>query len=85
MNLVRRFFKFTVPSIVSMWIFSLYSLVDGMFVAWGVGEHALTAVNLSLPFVSLVFTLGILLATGTSHRPVHRPGAEGRGAGPQLL
>ena len=59
-------FKFTVPSIVSMWIFSLYSLVDGMFVAWGVGEHALTAVNLSLPFVSLVFTLGILLATGTS-------------------
>ena len=79
LNLVRRFFKFTVPSIVSMWIFSLYSLVDGMFVAWGVGEHALTAVNLSLPFVSLVFTLGIL------HRPVHRPGAEGRGAGPQLL
>lgn len=66
LNLVRRFFKFTVPSIVSMWIFSLYSLVDGMFVAWGVGEHALTAVNLSLPFVSLVFTLGILLATGTS-------------------
>ena len=42
LNLVRRFFKFTVPSIVSMWIFSLYSLVDGMFVAWGVGEHALT-------------------------------------------
>ena len=66
LNLVRRFFKFTVPSIVSMWIFSLYSLVDGMLVAWGVGEHALTAVNLSLPFVSLVFTLGILLATGTS-------------------
>lgn len=32
LNLVRRFFKFTVPSIVSMWIFSLYSLVDGMFV-----------------------------------------------------
>ena len=30
LNLVRRFFKFTVPSIVSMWIFSLYSLLDGL-------------------------------------------------------
>ena len=66
MNLFKKFLKFTIPSIVSMWIFSLYSMVDGMFVAWGVGEHALTAVNLSLPFVSLIFTLGILLATGTS-------------------
>ena len=66
MDLAKKFFKFTIPSIVSMWIFSLYSMVDGMFVAWGVGEHALTAVNLSLPFVSLIFTLGILLATGTS-------------------
>lgn len=46
MNLVKKFFKFTIPSIVSMWIFSLYSMVDGIFVSWGVGEHALTAVNL---------------------------------------
>ena len=66
MNLVKKFFKFTIPSIVSTWIFYLYSMVDGIFVSWGVGEHALTAVNLSLPFVSLIFTLGILLATGTS-------------------
>ena len=50
MKLVHRFFKFAVPSIVSMWIFSLYTMVDGMFVAWGVGEHALAAVNLSMPF-----------------------------------
>ena len=66
MKLIRRFFKFVIPSIVSMWIFSLYTMVDGMFVARGVGEHALAAVNLSMPFTSLVFTLGILLATGTS-------------------
>ena len=66
MNTIRKFFQFTIPSIVSMWIFSLYSIVDGMFVSWGVGDHALAAVNLSLPFVSLIFTLGILLATGTS-------------------
>lgn len=66
MELLKRFFKFVFPSIASMWIFSLYTMVDGVFVARGVGEHALQAVNLSMPFTSLVFMVGILLATGTS-------------------
>lgn len=66
MDLLKRFFRFVIPSIVSMWIFSLYTMVDGIFVARGVGDHALAAVNLSMPFTSLVFTLGILLAAGTS-------------------
>jgi len=66
MDLLKRFFRFVIPSIVSMWIFSLYTMVDGIFVARGVGDHALAAVNLSMPFTSMVFTLGILLAAGTS-------------------
>lgn len=66
MDLLKRFFKFVIPSIVSMWIFSLYSMVDGVFVARGVGEVALRAVNLSMPFTFLVCTVSILLATGTS-------------------
>ena len=66
MDLMKRFFKFVVPSIVSMWIFSLYTMVDGVFVSRGVGEIALRAVNLSMPFTSFIFMLGILLATGTS-------------------
>ena len=49
-----------------MWAFSLYTMVDGVFVARGVGETAMAAVNLSAPFTSLVFMVGILLATGTS-------------------
>lgn len=49
-----------------MWAFSLYTMVDGVFVARGVGETAMSAVNLSAPFTSLVFMVGILLATGTS-------------------
>lgn len=66
MALVKKFFKFVIPSIVSMWIFSLYTMVDGVFVSHGVGEYALAAVNLSMPFTSVVFTVSILLATGTS-------------------
>lgn len=66
MELRKKFLKFVLPSIASMWAFSLYTMVDGVFVARGVGETAMSAVNLSAPFTSLVFMVGILLATGTS-------------------
>ncbi|MEG1593776.1 MAG: MATE family efflux transporter, partial [Oscillibacter sp.] len=49
-----------------MWIFSFYSLVDGVFVAKGVGEHALAAVNLSMPYINTVFSFGIVFAAGSS-------------------
>ena len=64
--LLKKFFKFVLPSIVSMWIFALYTMVDGMFVSWGVGESALASVNLSMPYVIMIFTIGLLMATGTS-------------------
>ena len=49
-----------------MWIFALYTMVDGMFVAWGVGERALASVNLSMPYVIFIFSVGLMMATGTS-------------------
>ena len=36
-NLVKKFFRFVIPSILSMLAFSLYTMVDGMFVAKGIG------------------------------------------------
>ena len=66
LDLQKKFLKFVLPSIASMWAFSLYTMVDGIFVARGVGETAMAAVNLSMPFTSLIFTIAILLATGTS-------------------
>ena len=49
-----------------MWAFSLYTIIDGIFVARGVGETAMAAVDLSMPFTSLVFAIGVALAAGTS-------------------
>ena len=65
-GLIRRFLKFIVPSILSMWIFAFYTIVDGFFVAKGVGAEALAAVNLSMPFNNFVFAVGLLFATGAS-------------------
>lgn len=65
-SLVGSFFRFVVPSVISMWIFAFYTIVDGFFVAKGVGPIALAAVNLSMPFNNFVFAAGLLFATGTS-------------------
>ena len=65
-SLPRDFFRFILPSIAAQWVFALYQIVDGIFVARGVSETALTAVNISLPFVNVMFSISILLATGNS-------------------
>ena len=65
-SLKRDFMKFIVPSIIAQWVFALYSMVDGIFVAKGVSEVALTAVNISMPFVMGLYSISILFAVGTS-------------------
>lgn len=65
-SLKQDFIRFIVPSIVAQWVFTLYTAVDGIFVARGVGETALTAVNISMPYTMALFSLSILFAVGTS-------------------
>ncbi len=59
-------FRYAGLSIVSMWIFSLYTMVDGMFVGRGVGPEALAAVNLSMPFINITFAFSIMTSIGAS-------------------
>ena len=66
MNKKRQFLQFVIPSIASMIVFSLYTMVDGIYVARFVGETALSAVNISLPYISFIFAFSILFSVGTS-------------------
>ena len=65
-SLLKQFFHFSAATVASRMVFSLYSIVDGLFVARGVGEYAMTAVNLSVPFVNLLFSIAVIFAVGTS-------------------
>lgn len=58
--------KFIIPSIVAQWVFALYTMVDGIFVARGVSEVALTAVNIAAPFPIGMFSISLLFAVGNS-------------------
>lgn len=65
-SLLKQFFHFSAATVASLMVFSLYSIVDGLFVARGIGEYAMTAVNLSVPFVNLLFSIAVIFAVGTS-------------------
>lgn len=65
-SLFKQFLRYLGPSVVAMWVFSLYTIVDGIFVSKGVGELALAAVNISMPFINFVFAISVLFSTGAS-------------------
>ena len=62
----RKFLKYTIPSVCAMWVYSLYTMVDGIFVGRGVGPSALAAVNIAMPFVNFIFASSMLFASGAS-------------------
>lgn len=65
-SLLSNFIRFSSATIASLMVFSLYSIVDGLFVARGVGEYAMSAVNLAVPFMNAMFSIALLFAVGTS-------------------
>lgn len=78
-NLKKQFIQYIIPSIASQIVFTLYSMVDAIFVARGVSAKALAAVNISVPFTTFLFAVSITAAVGTSTQ-VARLYGEGKGA-----
>lgn len=65
-DLKKKFMRFMLPSVLSMIVFSMYTVVDGFFVAKFVGKEALAAVNICMPFVNFIFALAMLPSRGTA-------------------
>lgn len=65
-NLKTDYLRFLIASVMAQWVFALYSAVDGMFVARGISEVALSAVNIASPFINFLFSVSLLFAAGTS-------------------
>ncbi len=62
----RKLFRYVLPSILMMLFTSTYSIVDGFFVSNFVGKTAFAAVNLIMPLVLGVSSVGFMLGTGGS-------------------
>ncbi|WP_010293328.1 MATE family efflux transporter [Clostridium senegalense] len=62
----KKFLHYLFPSVIAMWVYSIYTMVDGMFVGRGVGPTALAAVNIAMPYVNFVFACSMFFSTGAS-------------------
>ena len=57
---------FALPTIVMMVFMSLYTMVDGIFVANFVSADALAGLNLVIPALNILASLAVLISTGGS-------------------
>ena len=61
-----KLFRFTLPSIAMMLFTSIYGVVDGYFVSNFAGSDPFTAINLIMPFLMVLGTIGFMFGAGGS-------------------
>lgn len=59
-----KLIRFTLPTIAMMIFTSIYGVVDGFFVSNFAGKTPFSAVNLIMPFLMIVSTIGFMFGTG---------------------
>jgi len=59
-----KLLRFTLPSIAMMICTSIYGVVDGFFVSNFAGKTPFAAVNLIMPFLMVMATVGFMFGTG---------------------
>lgn len=62
----RKLIRFTIPTIAMMIFTSIYGVVDGLFVSNVAGSDAFAGVNLIMPAVMMLGSVGFMVGTGGS-------------------
>lgn len=60
----RRIIKSVLPSIGMVLVTSIYSIVDGFFVANFAGKTGFAAINLTFPVIMMIGSLGLMIGSG---------------------
>lgn len=62
----KKLIRFTIPTIVMMIFTSIYGVVDGLFVSNVAGSDAFASVNLIMPALMILGSVGFMIGTGGS-------------------
>ncbi len=62
----KKLIKFTLPTIAMMIFTSIYGVVDGLFISNCVGSESFAAVNLIMPALMILGSIGFMIGTGGS-------------------
>lgn len=60
----KEFIKYVLPSVAALMVTAFYIVVDGILVGQGVGRNALGAVNIAIPFTTLLTAFAMMLTIG---------------------
>lgn len=60
----KALFGYIFPAVGGLFVTYLYNVVDGIFVGQGVGSAALGAVNIGVPFITLVVAIAAMFPMG---------------------
>ena len=62
--MTKKFLGYAIPSALAMFVSSLYTIIDGIFVGQGVGDSALAAVTIVMPLTIMLFGIAMMFAVG---------------------
>ncbi|WDD90553.1 multidrug transporter MatE (plasmid) [Burkholderia sp. FERM BP-3421] len=62
--LLKRYAALAVPTILSGWVYTIYTLIDGVFIGRYVGPQALAALNLILPLLYVPYAFSVMMGVG---------------------
>ena len=60
----KKFGKYVMASMITMFLQSAYSMIDGLFVSNLIGDTALSAVNVAWPVIAVVTAIGTGVGCG---------------------
>lgn len=63
---MKSLLAYATPTIIVMIFVSIYTMIDGIFVARYVNSTALAAVNIFMPIYTVIFAIALMLGTGGS-------------------
>ena len=72
---LRLFFRYVIPSMITMFIGGLYNIIDSFFIGWALGAEGLAAINITFPIFCLIFGFGDMIGTGACILISHNRGA----------
>jgi putative MATE family efflux protein len=62
----RLLLRYSIPAIVGMTAFSLYNIIDRIFIGQGVGASAISGLAITLPIMNLAVAFGAMVGVGAS-------------------
>lgn len=62
----RLLLRYSIPAIVGMTAFSLYNIIDRIFIGQGVGASAISGLAITLPIMNLAVAFGAMVGIGAA-------------------